>query len=248
MSTRIKDLMIKSTPEAAKEGMERLVIEVLMRQVLAIKKALAGLKADEHIEIDDVIDGLIFLVKQIFNQMLNLKVAPSSRQLQKPPPGAPDFTGTPDVPIDNLKESVKFFNTFKGVTDVINEYLEPHKINIPKLQYIHPEKGSRRPEKYLPNGLAETIEFFQTQERGGPHRPSETEYKPLPHIPGGAEKKLREHKPGEGTPSFTGKPHEEFGEYRKSELLDYPTQMSANIAAKFIGVVLPKDEFDAVMS
>jgi NACalpha-BTF3-like transcription factor len=243
MSAKVKEIMTKPA-EAAKAGMERLVIETLMRQVLTVKKELARIKGDEYIEIDDVIDGLVYLVKQVFNLMVNLKVAPSSSQLKLPPAGAPDFTGTPDVPIDNYAEARKFYDTFVGVTDVINEYLEPHKINIPKFQFVHPERGSRRPEKYFPNGFMETIEFFQKKEHGF-SRPSEDKYKPMPHIPGGDEEKMKEKS---DHPSFTGRPHEEFGDYRKSELLDFPTQMSADIAAKFAGMDLTKNEFEAVMS
>jgi hypothetical protein len=235
MSGKVKDVMAKPANEA-KATMEELVIHTLMRQVLIIKKKLAGIKGDEYIDVDDVIDGLVFLVKQIFNLMLNQKVQPSSSQLKLPPPGAPDFTGTPDIPIDNLKEARSFYDAFVGVVGVINEYLEPHKINVPKFQYIHPEKGSRRPEKYFPNGFMETVQFFQMKEEGL-HRPSKSEYEPIPHIPGDAEEKMKKK-------SSMGGSYEDH----KSELLEYPTQMSSNIAAKFIGVKLSSDEFEAVMS
>jgi len=46
-----------------------------------------------------------------------------------------------------------------------------------------------------------------------------------------------------------GLPGESRGEWRSAtDLIDYPTQMSANIAAKFIGTDLPQDEIDAVLS
>lgn len=246
MSTKVKGVM-KEDAGAAKSAMERMVIETLMRQVLTVKKELAKIKGDEYIPVDDVVDGLVYLVKQVFNLMINLKVAPSSRQLQLPPAGAPDFTGTPDIAIDSYKEARKFYDTFVGVTEVINEYLDPHKINIPKFQYVHPEKGSRRQEKYFPNGFMETIQFYQLKEHGI-SRPGPDKYEPAPHVPGGDEelgKKLKE----DNKPSFTGRPHEEYGEVRKAdELYDYPTQMSTNIASKFIGVELSDDEFNAVMS
>lgn len=252
MSSKIKGIMNEDAG-AAKNAMEHMVVETLMRYVLTVKKELAKIKSDEYLPPDEVVDGLVYLVKQIFNLMMNLKVAPSSQMLMIPPKGAPDFKGNPDITINSYKEAREFYDTFVGVMDVINEYLDPHKINIPKFQFVHPDKGSRRPEKYFPNGFMETIQFYQLKEHGIT-RPDEEKYKPLPHIPGGAEE-LEKEKKG---PSFSG--HGGIGEYQKMKekewqekkkadvLFDYPTQMSANIASKFIGVELSDDEYNAVMS
>lgn len=234
-------------------GGPHLVDKAIARFFVAIEKQLKGkMEKDEYMDPADVRDSFREMLFNCYNTLMRLNIRPD--KWEHPPAGAPAFAGPPDLIINNSDQVNKILHNFIAAIEEINYYLETDKYTIPpdNISKLRMDK-----KRYLPNGFVEWATLIQDNEgkkpdptnvspkyKGEPH-------KPLPHIPSDAEKKMQEKSKH---PSMTGKPHGDYGNYsaepakQGSELYDYPTQMSLNVAAKFAGLELPDNEFDAVMS
>jgi len=239
--------MVNNTPA------EEIIWDILMPQLIQVKKNLKNLKEGEYISPDDVVDTLVYLLKQFHIALINLKIGPSSF-IQMPPAGAPRYIGTPDIPINNYDEAVKVFDKYESIYKYLNRYLAPHKIfNMPMSL-----KGIKKLDKFLPNGLIEWLDYFQRNEGNSLNVPAEgvtpekgDKYVPLKHIPGPAEKKMKEHseklrKDPKLVPPMTGKPNVDYGNYTDKlegktaeDSVDY---LSRSVAARFIGRDLPDED------
>jgi hypothetical protein len=219
----VKDLL--------KKDPEDVIALVMGTYALRVRKAVKDAKADGgYLDVGDVIDGFVYLLKQFYNTLLMLKAHPSSEQFKLPPSGAPKFTGTADFPIDDYKEAEKLFNKLRAIYEEINLYIKPDHVGVP------PEslKNIRNDKRYLPIGLAEWMEWFA--EKGGKHGPIPDK---IEHIPSEAEKNKGKMP---ATPSHTGRPSEK-------RAYDFHSQMSFEVAKRFASVAgVETDEFNAALS
>jgi hypothetical protein len=237
-------------------GGPHLIDKAIARFYVTVEKQLKGIEEkDGYMDPADVRDSFRNMLFNCYNNLMRLNIRPD--KWSHPPAGAPAFGGPPDLVINNLDQVNKILRNFKDAVEEINYYLETDKYTIP------PENVSKLrmdKKRYLPNGFVEWATIIQEDEGKKPGREPSEKYKgePLePPIeetskPSDAEMKLREKSKH---PSMTGKPHGEYGDYsakppsrQGSELFDFPSQMSMNVAAKFAGLELPDNEFNAVMS
>ena len=137
-----------------------IVLTTLAMYTKRIRDVIRELPEDEYLEVDSVIDAMVSSLKNLYFTIKNLKIEPSTGMLQ-PPPGAPKFTGHPDVTINNLKETEKAFDKIVAIYDEINHYIAPDEIGVP------PESLKNQPKvtPYLPRGLMEWMDFFQKHEK-----------------------------------------------------------------------------------
>jgi hypothetical protein len=251
-----------------------IVKNVIALQVKHVMKHADSLPEGEVVLEGDLIDGLVSELKSLHTLMMNLKIGPSSSQWDPPKTNIPTYngpgggggqlkyTGTPDISIDGWKEAKEVFDKYIDIFNVINHFIKPDKVSVPSKNI----KTVKPTNKDLPPGLIDWYNHFSPQKEVSNPKEQELKHKPLPHIPSDAERLYQEKMKKNDPPEHYGKPpgnqelklpkHPGF-EYEKeinprekesSSLYDYPTQMSANVASKFAGVVLPKEEIDAIMS
>jgi hypothetical protein len=137
-----------------------IVLTTLAMYTKRIRDVIRELPEDEYLEVDAVIDAMVSSLKNLYFTIKNLKIEPSAGMLQ-PPPGAPKFTGQPDVTINNLKEAEKAFDKIVAIYDEINHYIAPDEIGVPPESLKHQPKVNQ----YLPRGLMEWMDFFQKHEK-----------------------------------------------------------------------------------
>jgi hypothetical protein len=207
------------------------VLKTLFTSVKKIKDRIENLKEGEYIDAGDVIDGLVFLLKHLQNTIKMTSAHPSAKQVEKPAdsPGAPKFTGTPDFPIDNLKEAEDLLDKIVDIYKEINHYIEPDKV-------------TTFPKADKPGGLTEWVAQYSKEKGTMPEKPeAHPKYKGDIYEP--TRPKAPEKPGAPKTQPFTGKPQLT----QKKAILD-TCQMSVNIAERFAGTELTKDELEALLS
>jgi hypothetical protein len=213
------------------EPAKRVVLKTLFTSVKKIKDRIENLKEGEYIDAGDVIDGLVFLLKHLQNTIKMTSAHPSAKQVEKPAdsPGAPKFTGTPDFPIDNLKEAEDLLDKIVDIYKEINHYIEPDKV-------------TTFPKADKPGGLTEWVAQYSKEKGAMPEKPeAHPKYKGDIYEP--TRPKAPEKPGAPKTQPFTGKPQLT----QKKAILD-TCQMSVNIAERFAGTELTKDELEALLS
>ena len=138
----------------------------------SIKDKFDGLKEDEYMDPTLVMNGIKDALFAIYRSLISLRVSPSlnALTLRKPPPGAPAFTTTPDLYMDNLREAEILLKNFVEAFDEINYYLDTDKFTIPPASI----KGLKGDKNYLPNGFVYWASFWE-EKQGTPQsrKPSE---------------------------------------------------------------------------
>jgi DNA-directed RNA polymerase specialized sigma24 family protein len=224
----LKDQVVKLLRH---EAPRRVVTTVMAIYAHRLKDAFKNRKEDEEISLEGAIDGFVTILKELQKTIVNLKVAPSTTAMKYPPPGAPKFTGAPDIPVDNYKECVELFEKIKAVYDTINYYIAPDVVGMPpeRLRDL-PRKETAK--KYLPDHLAEWSEVFMKSEGKAPVAPPE-KHEPLPHILSPEVEKMKE----KAEPGYTGR-----------GAFDFHSQMSFNVAGRAKNLDISDDEFEAILS
>jgi hypothetical protein len=135
---------------------QQVVLTIMAIYVKRVRDSIKNLKEGEYIDVGEIIDGFVWLLKHTQNIIVNLNTHPSTRTLESPSKalGAPSFSGTPDIPIDSYKEAMDLFDKVKGIYDEINHYIAPDTV-----------KNVHKPEsrRYLPRGLGEWLEWYTKQ-------------------------------------------------------------------------------------
>lgn len=144
--------------------------DVLLPYVLRAKKSIEeAIKNDQSIDTDGIIDGLVYLAKQIGTLIRNLRVGPSEAALRKiklEGPGAFPSTGhrlvsKPDILIDSLKEAEDLAEKINEIYRWVNHYIAPDKIGVPPESL---KKLTKPPREYWPHNLGALIDEFQKAE------------------------------------------------------------------------------------
>jgi len=310
---------------------EEIIDDVVVSYLSRVKDQFDKMGPDEYMDPQKVLNHVRTVLLTFYNGMKKLKVFPSYK-IELPPPGAPPYSGSPDIAMDSLKDAEDFLKKFTEAVEEINWYLETEKLTLPTLKYDRPTEwgkpgGKGKDERWLPFGFVDWLFWWGNNQGFKFDRPTKVEpgkiFRPSKPIeetaqPGREETKLKEVKkveqrikeelqkrfkdfkekfekeraksgpaekkdweklyeekfkkqfPGLTPPKSIPKTPRELeeealaNEFKKHERetrglspnmellkkgeIDYPTQMSANVAARFIGVELPKDELDAVMS
>jgi hypothetical protein len=163
------------------QSAQKVVLSTLALYVIRLRKFLNSIKDEEHIEIDDVIDGFVSLLKHLYFQILKLNVEPSGRLMSlvrmNPSEKGPGehklekragitFVGQPDIPIDSAKEAEELFDKLKDIYRWINHYITPDKVGVPpeNLSTLT-KKGIGK--KYMPTGLIDWYQKLQEYESKG---------------------------------------------------------------------------------
>jgi hypothetical protein len=208
----------------------QVVLMVMAIYVKRVRDAIKNLKEGEYIDAGDVIDGIVYLLKNMQNMVTNLNTHPSVRTFESPSKalGTPSMTGTPDIPIDSYKETIELFDKIKGIYDEVNYYIEPDTVGVPPESLKNLAKSNIR--RYLPRGLGEWAQWFAEKEGKAPKPPKEHERPKYPEAD--KPESLSKH------PSYSG---------HSANLCEGPSQMSFNVAMKFAGMQLPKEEFEAIL-
>jgi hypothetical protein len=157
----------------------KIVQMVLATYTHRLKTFLNTIKDEEFINVDDVVDGYVALLKNLYFQILKLNVEPSGKTLNlvkmKTPKGpeesklerrAVTFTGTPDIAIDTSKEAEELFDKLVWIYKTINHYIAPDTVGIPpeSLENLT-KKGIGK--RYMPVGLMEWWPKLKEYEKGG---------------------------------------------------------------------------------
>lgn len=140
---------------------EHIVLSTMAFYVKRIKDVIKTLKPDEYIDAGDVIDALVTLLKQLQFMITTLRVEPSATAFKKPPPGAPQFSGRPDIVIDSSDDAKRVFKKIVDIYKVINKYIAPDEVGIPPADLSQ----IRKPKKYLPTGLVDWYQHLEETEK-----------------------------------------------------------------------------------
>ena len=255
-----------------KESPIRMIGTMMSIYADSIKEALTNLKDDEEILLESVIDGFVARLKEIYHVILRMDTHPSSKQMEKPPPDAPQFTGVPDIALDNFKECLDLFNKIKDIYKIINHYIGPDdSVGVPPANLRELRSKKDLFKSFLPRGLAFWSGVYLEREGKAPKT---EEYERLKGKPSPQEEKMKEeikHPPQTGHPWTKEKPktdtHKEpvppEGFYLKKvtparpgqpkyeppakTALDFHNQLSANVAKRAAEFVM-LDEFEAFIS
>jgi DNA-binding CsgD family transcriptional regulator len=149
---------------------KELVIRVLASAVVRVRGMIKDLKEGEFIDVEDVIDFMVDLLKnQLYNKITGLEVGPG-KSIGLPPPGV-DVSGVPDIQVTTADDARALFNKIVAVYEEINHYIEPDSIGMPpaNLADARVKKGIFR--KYLPGqgqyGLLDWYDHFRKEEEKG---------------------------------------------------------------------------------
>ena len=192
----------------------------------SLKEAEEGLKSDEYLDIDSVIDGFVDHLKKQWNHMiLSLRI---DSPILNPKGSAPDIRITKDPKTDPkgaLKEVQDWRKTFEGVRDQINIFIHPDTIGVP------PKNLTLKDKRYFPSRLLELENEIQNIIDGksyqSPYHVPKDEKSP-DHLLVDKDKKIVEHPTG---PGYSG--------YTASE--KFP--MSLRIMTKFAGTGIQDVEY-----
>lgn len=140
---------------------QRLVLTILAQYAKRLRGVIKNLKEDEYLDVDDVIDGFVSLLKSLQFLISTLNVSPSQTAWRLPPKGAPRFTGKPDIEINTFKEAKEVFDKIINIYKTINKYIAPDTVGIPPKDI----SKLRKPKKYLPSGLMDWYEYLREQDK-----------------------------------------------------------------------------------
>jgi hypothetical protein len=213
---------------------EDVVLTVMALYTKRVRDAMKGLKEGEYLDVGDIIDGFVYLLKNIQNMIGNLNTHPSARGIESPRHGigAPSMSGTPDIPIDNYKETVALFDKIKDIYEEINHYIAPDKVGVPPESLKNLSKATIR--KYLPRGMVEWAQWFSENEGKAP-QPKKEDYE-----------RMKAPKPE--PPETTKAPGPRYTGHASTDLGGASSQLSLNVAMKFAGIPLPQDDdFEAIL-
>ena len=229
-------MLFRSVKELLKKDPEHIVLMVMATYAQRVRKAVKAAKEDGgYIEVGDVIDGFVYLLKQFYHTLIAMKAHPSSEQFKLPPAEAPKFTGVPDLPVDSYAEAEKLFNKMREIYEVINSYIKPDQVGVPPKSLENKSYGWIKNQRFLPYGLGEWMEWFA--QKAGKHglNPGKKEY---PESEAEKNKGKMPEKP----------PHTGFPGKTAAGLYDFHSQLSFNVARKFASVcVVDGDEFETVL-
>lgn len=146
------------------------VQDVLLPYVLRTKKSVQeAVKNNEAVDADSIIDGLVYLAKQIKNFVRNLQVGPSEAAFKKLkiegpgafPSGGRRLVSRPDITVDNLKEAEELFEKIQEIYKWINHYIAPDKVGVPPESL---ERIRKAPQEFWPRNFGALIDEFQKAE------------------------------------------------------------------------------------
>jgi len=155
----IKDRIVQMWNKPA----EHIVLSVMAFYIKRIKDVIKAMKDDEYIDVGDVIDGLVSLLKQLQFFITNLKVEPSATAFRLPPKGAPKLSGKPDIAINSSSEAKKVFDKIMDIYKIINKYIAPDQVGMPPADLSTIKKPMK---KYLPIGLVNWYQHLEEQDKG----------------------------------------------------------------------------------
>jgi hypothetical protein len=159
----LKDTIIQKFDKPA----DYIVLSTLAFYVKKIRDTIKATKEEEYIDVGDVVDGLVSLLKRLYYFITHLVVEPSTKEWKLPPEGAPKSSGRPDIVINNMADVKKVYDKILEIYKIINHYIKPDTVGIPSVGYIHPDSlqsKSQQMKRYLPIGLIDWYPVFQREE------------------------------------------------------------------------------------
>ena len=197
----------------------------------SLKEAEKGLKNEEYLDIDSVVDGFIDHLKKQWNQVvMNIKI---DSPILNPKGSLPDIRITKDPRTDPkgaLKEIQDWRKTFEALRHQVNVFIYPDSIGVPPKNL----SGISKDRKYFPSRLLEIENEIQNiidkKPYQSPHVAPKDDKDTGEHLLIDKNKKVEKHpgKPGGGYPGY-----EKEGFY----------PMSLRIMTKFAGTGIQNVEY-----
>jgi len=169
------------------QSAQDIVHYIMQAHLDRIKNQAAQLKEGEYLSTDSVVDSLVSLLKNLYQNIQRLRIQPSETVFMKPsvvhtteaadktisdphttykqrsmPSGPSTVSGKPDISIDSVKEAMDVYEKIIKIYKVINFYIAPDKVGVPPEDIRRLQKPTAR---FLPFNLLGHIEDLKKKEQ-----------------------------------------------------------------------------------